>query len=125
MRATGYRESGDIGCDDALTDIELPTPELAGRNILIQVRAVSVNPVNMKVRKSGKPEQGEWKVLGWDAGIVFAVGSDATLFRPGDEVFYAGAIGRPGTNSEYRLVDERIVGTSRGRWTGPPWRRCR
>ncbi len=111
MRAIGYREPGDIGRDDALTDIELPTPVPAGRDILVQVRAVSVNPVDTKVRKSSKPEQGEWKVLGWDAaGIVSAVGSDATLFRPGDEVFYAGAIGRPGTNSEYHLVDERIVG---------------
>jgi len=111
MRAIGYREPGDIGRDDALTDIELPTPVPAGRDILVQVRAVSVNPVDTKVRKSSKPEQGEWKVLGWDAaGIVSAVGSDATLFRPGDEVFYAGAIGRPGTNREYHLVDERIVG---------------
>lgn len=111
MRAIGYREPGDIRRDDALTDIELPKPEPGGRDILVQVRAVSVNPVDTKVRKSSKPEREEWKVLGWDAaGVVSAVGPDATLFRPGDEVFYAGAIGRPGTNSEYHLVDERIVG---------------
>ncbi len=111
MRAIGYREPGDIGRDDALTDIKLPMPEPAGRDILVQVRAVSVNPVDTKIRKSSKPEPEEWKVLGWDAaGAVSAVGPDAMLFRPGDEVFYAGAIGRPGTNSEYHLVDERIVG---------------
>lgn len=111
MRAIGYREPGDIRRDDALTDIELPVPEPAGRDILVEVRAVSVNPVDTKVRKSSKPELADWKVLGWDAaGVVSAVGHDATLFRPGDEVFYAGAIGRPGTNSEYHLVDERIVG---------------
>ena len=75
VRAIGYREPGDIGRDDALTDIELPMPEPTGRDILVQVRAVSVNPVDTKVRKSSKPEPEEWKVLGWDAaGVVSAVG---------------------------------------------------
>jgi len=111
MHAVGYQQAGAITHDDALLDIELPTPALEGRDILVEVKAVSVNPVDTKVRKGSKPEPGQWKVLGWDAsGVVVAVGPDATLFRPGDEVFYAGAIGRPGANSQYHLVDERIVG---------------
>ena len=111
MRAIGYQQPGDIGRADALVDIELPTPTPAGRDLLVEVRAVSVNPVDTKRRRSAPPEGQAWKVLGWDAaGVVEAVGPEVTLFRPGDEVFYAGAIGRPGTNSEYHLVDERIVG---------------
>jgi len=111
MRAIGYQQPGPIARDDALVDIELPTPNPTGRDILVEVRAVSVNPVDTKVRKGNTPEPGEWKVLGWDAaGVVTAVGPDARLFHPGDEVFYAGAIGRPGTNSQFHLVDERIVG---------------
>jgi NADPH:quinone reductase len=96
---------------EALVDIELPTPTPTGRDLLVEIKAISVNPVDVKVRQSAQPEAGNWKVLGWDAaGIVTAVGSEVTLFQPGDEVFYAGAIGRPGTNAEYHLVDERIVG---------------
>jgi zinc-binding alcohol dehydrogenase family protein len=83
-----------------------------GRDLLVEVKAISVNPVDTKVRASSPPPEGaEYKVLGWDAaGIVRAVGSEATLFQPGDEVFYAGSIARPGTNAELHLVDERIVG---------------
>jgi len=111
MRAIGYQQPGDIGRDDALTDIELPTPTPQGQDVLVEVKAVSVNPVDTKVRKGNTPEPGQWKILGWDAaGVVTATGPEATLFRPGDDVFYAGAIGRPGTNSQFHLVDERIVG---------------
>jgi NADPH2:quinone reductase len=112
MRAIGYQTPGSIDADAALVDIELPTPAAPqGRDILVEVKAVSVNPVDVKVRASAKPEGGGWKVLGWDAaGVVSAVGPEATLFKPGDPVFYAGAIGRPGTNAEHHLVDERIVG---------------
>jgi len=111
MRAIGYQTSQPITAADALVDIELPRPVAEGRDILVAVRAVSVNPVDTKVRKRAQPEPGAWKVLGWDAaGVVEAVGPEATLFKPGDEVFYAGAIGRPGTNAEFHLVDERIVG---------------
>ncbi len=111
MRAIGYQQPGPIDHDDALVDIELPIFAPTGRDILVAVHAVSVNPVDTKVRRGNTPEPGQWKVLGWDAaGVVTAIGPDATLFRPGDEVFYAGAIGRPGTNSEFHLVDERIVG---------------
>lgn len=111
MRAVGYQTSRQITDDASLVDIELPRPEPQGRDILVAVRAVSVNPVDTKVRMRAQPEPGSWKVLGWDAaGTVEAVGPEATLFRPGDEVFYAGAIGRPGTNAEFHLVDECIVG---------------
>lgn len=105
MRAIGYRASGP------LEDIELPRPTPTGRDLLVAVKAVSVNPVDTKVRVRVQPEAGSWKVLGWDAaGVVEAVGPQASLFRPGDEVFYAGALDRPGTNAEFHLVDERIVG---------------
>jgi NADPH2:quinone reductase len=111
MRAVGYEKSLPIENDASLVDIELPRPEVSGRDILVAVRAVSVNPVDTKVRMRAQPDPGDWKVLGWDAaGIVEAVGPEVTLFRPGDAVFYAGALERPGTDAEFHLVDERIVG---------------
>jgi zinc-binding alcohol dehydrogenase family protein len=111
MKAVGYRQALPIAEPDALLDMELPDPAPRGRELLVQVKAVSVNPVDTKVRSSTAPPEGEIKVLGWDAaGVVVAVGPEATLFKPGDEVWYAGSIDRPGTNAEYHLVDERIVG---------------
>jgi NADPH:quinone reductase len=111
MRAIGFQQPGRIDRDEALVDIELPTPTPTGRDLLVEIKAISVNPVDVKVRQSAQPEPSNWKVLGWDAaGIVTAVGDEVTLFQPGDAVFYAGAIGRSGTNAEYHLVDERIVG---------------
>ncbi|UQA60601.1 zinc-binding alcohol dehydrogenase family protein [Polyangium aurulentum] len=111
MKAIGFYQPAPITADEYLLDIELPTPKATGRDLLVRVKAVSVNPVDVKVRASAKPEAGQARILGWDAaGVVEAVGPDVTLFRPGDEVFYAGAINRPGTNAELHLVDERIVG---------------
>jgi zinc-binding alcohol dehydrogenase family protein len=111
MKAIGYQTSLPIDDAQALVDITLPDPVAQGRDLLVEVRAVSVNPVDTKIRKSAQPEAGEWKVLGWDAtGIVKAVGPDVTLFQPGDRVWYAGSIARAGSNSELQLVDERIVG---------------
>lgn len=111
MQAIGYQQPGNIDRDDALIDIELPTPMPEGRDLLVEVKAISVNPVDIKVRQSAEPKSRDWKVLGWDAaGMVSAVGPEVTLFKPGDSVFYAGSIVRPGTNAEYHLVDERIVG---------------
>ena len=111
MRAVGYQTSLPIDDPLSLQDIELPRPEAKGHDLLVRVEGVSVNPVDTKVRRRAQPEAGQWKVLGWDAvGTVEATGSEASRFRPGDQVFYAGAIGRPGTNAEYHLVDERIVG---------------
>jgi len=111
MRAVGYQESLPIDNEAALIDITLPKPAPTGRDILVQVQAISVNPVDTKVRKRAKPEPGQWAVLGYDAtGTVTAVGPEASLFKPGDTVFYAGDMTRQGTNAELHLVDERIVG---------------
>jgi zinc-binding alcohol dehydrogenase family protein len=89
-------------------DIELPKPAPAGRDLLVKVEAISVNPVDYKQRKVDSPAP---RVLGWDAaGTVEATGPEVTLFRPGDPVYYAGDVTRPGANSEFHLVDERIVG---------------
>ena len=112
MHAIGYRQPGSIDRDQALVDIELPAPTPEGRDIVVKVEAISVNPVDTKVRRAAAPENGDWKVIGWDAsGVVTAIGSDVTLFKLGDEVFYAGSITRSGTYAEYHLVDERIVGS--------------
>jgi zinc-binding alcohol dehydrogenase family protein len=111
VKVVGYRKSLPITADEALLDVELPTPKPGARDLLVAVKAVSVNPVDTKVRVRSAPEAGETKVLGWDAaGVVADVGSGVTLFKKGDEVFYAGSIARPGTNAELHLVDERIVG---------------
>jgi NADPH:quinone reductase len=111
MRAVGYQSSLPIDDPKALQDIDLLTPKPTGRDLLVEIRAVSVNPVDTKVRGNVAPEPGQWRVLGWDAaGIVTAKGPDVTDFLIGDEVFYAGALQRPGTNAQYHLVDERIVG---------------
>ncbi len=111
MKAVGYNKSLPIEAADALIDFETAKPEPKGRDIRVAVKAISANPVDYKVRKRAAPPEGETKILGYDAaGIVDAVGPDVTLFRAGDEVFYAGSILRQGTNSEFHLVDERIVG---------------
>ncbi len=111
MKAVGYRQPGAIDRADALIDIEIPCPVPTGRDLLVEVQAIAVNPVDTKVRRSTAPPEGEYKVLGYDAvGIVRETGPDATLFHPGDAVWYAGAIDRPGSNAEFQLVDERLVG---------------
>lgn len=111
MLAIGYQTSRPIEADDALVDFETSKPEATGRDLLVEVRAISVNPVDTKVRVRSQPDDGGHKILGWDAaGTVVATGPDTTGFKVGDEVFYAGDITRPGTNSEFHLVDERIVG---------------
>jgi NADPH2:quinone reductase len=111
MRAVAYEEPLPIDEPNSLIDVELPMPAASGHDLLVEIKAVSVNPVDAKTRKSRKPEAGGKVVLGYDAaGIVVATGPLVTLFKPGDEVFYAGVISRPGTNAEFHLVDERIVG---------------
>ena len=110
MKAIGYRRPQPITEPEALIEVELPRPVPGARDLLVRVAAVSVNPVDTKVRRSADPG-GEVRVLGFDAaGVVEAVGAEVTLFRPGEQVFYAGAIDRAGSNAEYQLVDERIVG---------------
>src|SRR3982074_145221 len=111
MKAVGYKKSLPVDAADALIDFEAAKPEPRGRDIRVAVKAISTNPVDYKVRKRAAPPEGETKILGYDAaGVVDALGPDVTMFKAGDEVFYAGSIQRPGTNSEFHLVDERIVG---------------
>ena len=111
MKAVAYQQQGAIDRVDALVDVELPVPEAIGYDLLVKVAAISVNPVDTKVRRNMSAEAGQWKVLGWDAvGTVVAVGDKVKNFKVGDDVWYAGDITRQGTNAEYHLVDERIVG---------------
>ncbi len=111
MKAIAYQQASDIRHSESLIDIQLPTPEVSGRDLLVEVKAVSVNPVDTKIRQNVNPELGQWKVLGWDAaGVVKAIGPEVTLFKPGNKVWYAGDISRAGSNAELQLVDERIVG---------------
>ncbi len=112
MKAVGYKKSLPIDDQDSLINFETAKPDPKGRDIRVAVKAISANPVDYKVRKRAAPPEGETKILGYDAaGTVDAVGPEVTLFKPGDEVFYAGSILRQGTNSEFHLVDERIVGS--------------
>jgi zinc-binding alcohol dehydrogenase family protein len=111
MKAVGYQTPGPIEREDSLQDISLEIPVAEGRDLLVRVAAVSVNPVDTKLRRKIASDRGGWRVLGFDAaGTVEAVGSEVRSFKPGDSVFYAGSIARPGTNCEFHLVDERIVG---------------
>ena len=114
MHAVGYRKPAPISDPASLEDAEVPVPEPGPRDLLVQVKAVSVNPVDVKLRASADPG-GELKILGYDAaGVVTAAGSRVTLFAPGDEVYYAGSVARPGTDAQFHLVDERIVGHKPG-----------
>ena len=112
MRAVGYYSALPADHSDSLVDLELPDPAApTGSDLLVRVEAVSVNPVDTKVRRSARPEPGAPKILGYDAaGTVVAAGPDTSRLKPGDAVFYAGDLTRPGTNSALHLVDERIVG---------------
>ncbi len=112
MKAVGFTKSLPINDPESLTDIELPQPKAAGHDLLVKVKAIAVNPVDYKVRLFLPPAEEETKVLGWDAvGEVVATGEAASQFKPGDIVYYAGDLNRQGSNAEYQLVDERIVGS--------------
>lgn len=111
MKAVAYQKAGPITSPEALVNIELDTPVAEGRDLLVRVQAISVNPVDTKIRNNVNPENNQWKTLGWDAvGIVEAIGDQVSQFKVGDAVWYAGALNRQGSNSELQLVDERIVG---------------
>jgi zinc-binding alcohol dehydrogenase family protein len=111
MKAVGYRVAGPVSADGSLVDLDLPAPRPGPRDLRVAIKAVSVNPADVQMRARMSPPRGEVRILGFDAaGVVESIGSDVTLFQPGDEVFYSGAMDRPGTNSELHLVDERVVG---------------
>ena len=111
MKAVGLYRYLPIDHPEALLDLELETPAAAGRDILVGVKAISVNPVDYKRKAPKDLVEKTPKVLGWDAaGVVQAAGPEVTLFKPGDAVYYAGSVIRQGANSEFHLVDERIVG---------------
>lgn len=111
MKAVGLLQYLPVENPRAFIDVDIPKPEPRGHDLLVSVRAVSVNPVDTKMRSPRPGEETEPRILGWDAsGVVEQTGPDCTIFKTGDEVFYAGSIIRPGCNSELHLVDERIVG---------------
>src|SRR5216684_4601035 len=111
MKAVAHTRALPSSDAQSLVDIELPKPAPAGRDLLVKVEAVSVNPVDTKRRLDPAKTDTNPRVLGWDAaGTVAAIGPQVTLFKPGDAVYYAGDVTRPGCNSEFHLVDERIVG---------------
>jgi len=119
MKAVGYTRPLPITDPDSLQDFELPKPDPQARDLLVRVEAVSVNPVDTKIRRSQSADhQGASpRVLGWDvAGVVESVGSDGSLFQPGDEVYYSGSLIRQGANSEYHVVDERLVAKKPASW---------
>lgn len=110
MKAVGYLQSLPVTHPESLVDLDLPAPTPGPRDLLVRVAAVSVNPVDTKVRRNRAPQPGQPEVLGWDAvGTVEALGADVTGFSVGDRVYYAGAINRPGSNAELHLVDHRIA----------------
>jgi NADPH2:quinone reductase len=111
MKAIGLTRYLPIDDPQSLLDIEVPKPTATGHDLLVRVEAVSVNPVDTKVRAPKPQVEAQAKVLGYDAaGVVEAVGDAVTLFKRGDAVYYAGSITRPGSNAQFQLVDERIVG---------------
>ncbi|MGP9689817.1 zinc-binding alcohol dehydrogenase family protein [Psychrobacter sp. AOP22-C1-C5] len=111
MKAIGYQDNLAIDNEKSLEDITLDKPTASGHDILVEIKAISVNPVDYKIRQSRPAPKGEYAVIGWDAaGIVTAVGEEVSLFSVGDKVYYAGDLTRSGSNAEYQLVDERIVG---------------
>jgi NADPH:quinone reductase-like Zn-dependent oxidoreductase len=114
MKVISFRKSLPITPPESFLDLSADQPAPGPRDLLVEVRAISVNPVDAKIRAGGGPgkPQGELPILGWDAaGVVRDVGTEVTLFKPGDEVYYAGALDRPGSYAEFQCVDERIVGT--------------
>jgi zinc-binding alcohol dehydrogenase family protein len=115
MRAVGFRESLPAVDPTSLVDSRMPIPVPGPHDLLVRVHAASVNPVDTKIRRFSPPQDGELRILGFDAaGTVEAVGSEVFRFDVGDDVFYAGVTNRPGSNAEFQLVDERIVGHKPG-----------
>ena len=111
MKAVALTRYLPIDDPQSLFDVELPVPTASGHDVLVRVEAISVNPVDTKIRSPKPQVEAQPKVLGYDAaGVVEAVGEHVTLFQPGDEVYYAGDVTRSGSNAQFQLVDERLVG---------------
>lgn len=113
MKAVGFKTSLPISDEQSFITFETKKPIATGRNLLVKIGAIAVNPVDFKIRQNSAKDKvlDEPKIIGWDAvGIVEATGEAVTLFKPGDEVYYAGDITKPGSNAEYQLIDERITG---------------
>lgn len=113
MKAIGYVAAGNIDAEGRLVEFDTPKPDLRPRDLLVQVKGISLNPVDVKLR-AGRPPEGHG-ILGFDAaGVVLEIGAEVTGYAPGDEVFYAGDVTRPGSYAEAQAVDERIVGRKPG-----------
>ena len=114
MKAVGFKKSLPIAASDSFIDFETETPQPAGRELLIKIKAIGVNPVDYKIRQSSAKDivLDEPKIIGWDAcGVVEAIGDEVSLFKIGDEVYYAGDLTKPGCNATHQTIDERIVGS--------------
>lgn len=113
MKAVGFKTSLPVTAAESFVDFEIATPSPKGKDLLVKIKAIAVNPVDYKIRQNAAKNTtlAEPKIIGWDAcGVVEAIGEEVSLFKVGDEVYYAGDITRPGCNAEYQLIDERIVG---------------
>lgn len=111
MKAVGLYKYLPINQAESLLDLKMDKPSPQARELLVNIHAIAVNPVDTKMRAPQDKVEDTPRILGWDAaGVIDAVGPDASLFKPGDEVFYAGSFTRSGCNSEFHIVDERIVG---------------
>jgi NADPH:quinone reductase len=113
MKIVSFHQSLPISDSESFLDLTADKPVARARDLLVEIHAIGINPVDAKIRAGGGPgaPSGSLKILGWDAaGIVRAIGPEVTLFRPGDEVFYAGSVDRPGCYAQFQCVDERIVG---------------
>ncbi|WP_278390643.1 zinc-binding alcohol dehydrogenase family protein [Lactobacillus acetotolerans] len=113
MKAIGFKEHLPIESEKSLVDINKEIPVAKGHDLLVKVNAVSVNPVDVSVRRNGRGQLKYPKIIGWDAvGTVLQIGNQVTNFKTGDRVWYAGSFIRPGSDEEFQLVDERIVGNA-------------
>mgnify|MGYP001398517850 CR=1 FL=1 len=118
IRAVGFQEALPISDPQSLFDFTMEKPQVKGHDLLVKIQAVSVNPIDTAVRRNTKSKLAQPKILGWDAiGLVETVGEKVSLFKPGDQVFYAGDFKRNGSNAQYQLVDERLVGHAPKRLT--------
>src|SRR5271154_3434388 len=113
MKIVSFHKPLPISDPESFLDLTGEEPRPGPRDLLVEVRAISVNPVDTKIRSGGEPGRpdGRWQILGWDAaGIVKERGAEVTLFRAGEEIYYAGSVDRAGSYAQYQCVDERIVG---------------